>query len=101
MVSTGSTGIEPLLSFFTEEILDHILFMTTLAEVWAALERMFASRSRARLMHSFPLSFPSNTVQLVCTLVLVFFLRWKRPRPKRRWSSEQPELKIDQRTCAL
>ncbi|KAJ0983603.1 hypothetical protein J5N97_011858 [Dioscorea zingiberensis] len=39
-----------ILSSLFEEILTHMLFLTTSSDVWSALEKMFSSRSRARIM---------------------------------------------------
>ncbi|KAJ0983553.1 hypothetical protein J5N97_011808 [Dioscorea zingiberensis] len=39
-----------ILSSLSEEILTHMLFLTTSSDVWSALEKMFSSRSRARII---------------------------------------------------
>lgn len=40
--------VSGLLSSLSEEILGHVMFHRTAAEIWSELERMFASRSRAK-----------------------------------------------------
>lgn len=40
------------LSSLTEEILTHVMLMTTSREVWVSLERMFASKSLARVFQT-------------------------------------------------
>ncbi|KAJ0959795.1 hypothetical protein J5N97_000505 [Dioscorea zingiberensis] len=42
--------LRALLSSLTEEVLSHVIFMSTSREVWLALEAMFSSGSRARTM---------------------------------------------------
>ncbi|KAJ0962959.1 hypothetical protein J5N97_028081 [Dioscorea zingiberensis] len=42
--------LSALLSLLSEEVLTHVLFLSTSFEVWSTLEHMFSSRSRARIM---------------------------------------------------
>ncbi|KAJ0962599.1 hypothetical protein J5N97_027721 [Dioscorea zingiberensis] len=42
--------LSALLSSLSEEVLSQVLFFSTSYEVWQALERMFSSRSKARIM---------------------------------------------------
>ena len=44
--------LSSILSSLTEEILTHVMLMTTSREVWVALELMFASKSRARVVQT-------------------------------------------------
>ncbi|GKE43776.1 retrovirus-related pol polyprotein from transposon TNT 1-94 [Tanacetum coccineum] len=42
--------LSALLSSLTEEILGHVVFLSTSRDVWVALEKMFSSQSHARVM---------------------------------------------------
>ena len=42
--------LSAILASLTPGLLGHVLFMTTAAEAWEALEQMFASRSKARIV---------------------------------------------------
>lgn len=50
MAPTSSVGVECSSIPLSEEILGQILFLSTSAKVWEALEHMFSSRSKARVM---------------------------------------------------
>lgn len=71
--------LSALLSSLTEEILSHVIFMSTSREVWLALKAMFSSRSRARTMQ---ISLQLSTLQKKDLSVTDYFLKVKcGPRP--------------------
>ena len=51
MAAARSISSERPPVFLSEEVLSQVLFLSITADVWVALERMFASSSRARIMH--------------------------------------------------
>lgn len=66
--------LSALLSSLTEEVLSHVIFMSTSREVWLALKAMFSSRSCARTMQ---ISLQLSTLQKKDLSVADYFLKVK------------------------